>query len=49
LYFKRQFFLLFDTGQAQAAFKQALSLKEALAAQLEDTELKASFLNTERP
>jgi tetratricopeptide (TPR) repeat protein len=35
-----------DTGQAQAAFKQALGLIETLARQLEDTELKASFLNS---
>jgi len=38
-----------ETGQAEAAFKQARDIREALAAQLEDTELKASFLNTERP
>lgn len=34
-----------DTRQAQVAFIQALGIIETLAGQLEDTELKSSFLN----
>jgi tetratricopeptide (TPR) repeat protein len=35
-----------DMPQAQAAFTQALDLMETLAGQLEDAELKSSFLNS---
>ncbi|HMR65490.1 MAG TPA: tetratricopeptide repeat protein [Anaerolineae bacterium] len=37
-----------DTPQAQSAFKQALDLIERLADQLEEPELKASFLHSAR-